>query len=264
MRGLVIGAGYVGSACIAEWPNENDTFTATTTRKERIAKLETIASHVEVVNINNREKLAELLDDADFAIICVAPKDRAKYAETYLETAQAVSQALQERKHPLYLLYTSSTSVYGDHQGKDVDASSPLLANSENGRVLIETENCYLKISNDYVDVCILRLGGIYGPGRDILNRARRMSGKKIAGKDFPTNNSPLDLIVKGIAHCVKNRVCGVRNLVENSHPTKQELYESLLKKLNLPPPVWTEPHQGGAVVSTNLDLLPVSRAGRN
>lgn len=250
MNGIIFGAGYVGCACIKEWPNKQDSLIATTTKEEKVAELRKLTPRVEVVKGSDRKKVAELIKEADFAIICVAPNHWNQYAETYLETAEGITQALSDRSRPFYLLYTSSTSVCGSHNGATIDESSPLLADSENGKILIATENCYLRAASSMVSICILRLGGIYGPGREIIDRARRFSGKTMTGRDSPTNHSSLPLITKGIIWSVHHRLTGIYHLVEDAHPTKNELYGNLLETLKLPPPVWEQPHTGGAAVS--------------
>lgn len=250
MNGIVIGAGYVGRSCISEWPDNHTQWTATTTREEKIPELLELTPRVEIIKGKDFAKLSTLIDESDFALVTVAPKDRSKYKETYLDTAQDLANTLRNRSKPFYLLYTSSTSVYGDHQGYSVDESSSLLTDNQNGKILIETEKCYLEAASNFVDVCILRLGGIHGPGREINERAKKLSGKTMTGKNFPTNHSPLPLITKGIYWCFQNRLTGIYNLVEDAHPTKNELYGSLLENLNLPPPSWEKPHSGGAIVS--------------
>lgn len=249
MQGMIIGAGYVGRAFLADWPN----LIATTTNPDNIKELKQLSPHVEVVNGSEKEKLKMLVEKCDFAVVCVAPKDRTKYAETYLETAKTLSEILSERTTPFYLLYTSSTSVYGNHEGADVDESSPCKADSNNGKILIATEECYLNIPN--IDVCILRLGGIYGPGRDLNSRAARFSGKTLNGRDIPTNSSSLSMITSGIRWCVEQRLKGIYNLVESKHPTRGEMYGKLLEKLNMPKPSWEHPHSGGACI-TNKKII--------
>lgn len=249
MKGIVIGAGYVGRTCLPLWPE----MIATTTSEKKLEELTAFTPHAEVVKGSDHEKLKQLLDQCDFAIVSVAPKDRTKYSETYLETANTLAHILKERTRPFYLLYTSSTSVYGDHNGSRVDESSPCHPESENGKILVATEQCYLNIPN--IDVCILRLGGINGPGRDLETRAEHFSGKTLTGRDIPTNNSPLPLITQGIKWCIDHRLIGVFNLVESEHPTRGELYGSLLEKLNMPKPAWVTPHAGGACVNNRKIL---------
>ena len=62
------------------------------------------------------------------------------------------------------LLFTSSTSVYAQTDGSPVDEQSPADPDRETGRLLLETERLVL----DHHGI-IVRLAGIYGPGRSVI-----------------------------------------------------------------------------------------------
>lgn len=69
------------------------------------------------------------------------------------------------------LLFTSSTGVYAQDDGSWVDEDSPTLPRSFTGIRLLEGESV---VRQAPVPAVILRLGGIYGPGRDRLIRLAR------------------------------------------------------------------------------------------
>lgn len=69
------------------------------------------------------------------------------------------------------LLFVSSSAVYGEHGDEWVDETTPPAPPSFNGRILREAELALL----DYpVDSIVLRLAGLYGPGRlQLIDRLR-------------------------------------------------------------------------------------------
>lgn len=70
------------------------------------------------------------------------------------------------------LVYTSSTSVYGQTDGSWVDEQTPAEPAGETGRLLIDTEREFLGARTAGVlAATVLRVGGIYGPGRGHLFR---------------------------------------------------------------------------------------------
>ena len=76
---------------------------------------------------------------------------------------------------PARLLYVSTTGVYGDAGGALVNEDSPLLAGTERGQRRIEAENRVRGWSAERgVGWTILRVPGIYGPGRLPLERLKR------------------------------------------------------------------------------------------
>jgi nucleoside-diphosphate-sugar epimerase len=83
-------------------------------------------------------------------------------------------------------------------------------------------------------------LGGIYGPGRELAERAKRLSGKEMAGSgEEPTNHIHLEDIIGGILYSLEHRLIGIYNLVNNLHPTRKKLYSDLCKMQQLPCPIW-------------------------
>jgi nucleoside-diphosphate-sugar epimerase len=73
---------------------------------------------------------------------------------------------------------TSSTGVYGQNQGEYVDADTPPQPGDERARLLLEAEQVWL---GSGLDVYVVRLAGIYGPGRIVGLHAVRQ-GAPLAG----------------------------------------------------------------------------------
>ncbi len=236
MKLLLMGAGYVGMALLDYLQSQSHEIFITTTSQERI---ESLKPYGEVVFLHPTDdnSLKELIDSCDAMVVLVAPKDSQSYEETYLTTAKKISSACKDRQKPFYLLYTSSTSVCQGSQSEWVNEQTPLNPQSENAKILLATEQVYLHCN---AIACILRLGGIYGPNRELIDRARRFSGKEMPGTgNEPTNNIHLDDILAAIAFCLDHSLKGIYHLVEDDHPTRKELYSNLCQLINLPSPVW-------------------------
>ncbi|MFC0709573.1 SDR family oxidoreductase [Azorhizophilus paspali] len=78
---------------------------------------------------------------------------------------------------PRRLLFVSSTGVYGQQEGEWVDENSPTEPSGFSGRVLLEAERLAL---GSGLPASVVRLAGIYGPGREwLLGQVRR--GGRIA-----------------------------------------------------------------------------------
>lgn len=238
MKLIVMGAGYVGMALLHYLQKQTHEIYITTTSQERVEYLKPFGKQVLVLHPNeNNEDFKELIDACDGIIILIAPKNAQSYEETYLNTAKRLSSALKNRSNPFYILYTSSTSVCEGQTNEWVTEEMIPHPKSENAKILLETEQCYL---NSGVPTCILRLGGIYGPGRELIDRARRFSGKEMSSTgDEPTNHIHLEDIVSGIAFCLDNSLTGIYHLVNDNHPTRRGLYSNLCEQIHLPPPIW-------------------------
>jgi nucleoside-diphosphate-sugar epimerase len=145
--------------------------------------------------------------------------------------------ALKDRQRPLQLIYTGSTSVCEGIEQQWVTEEMFLNPHAKNAQVLLETEQLYL---NGNVNACVLRLGGIYGPNRDLTERASRLSGKVMPGTGSePTNHIHLDDIVNAIEFSLNQHLTGVYHLVNDDHPTREALYGALCQQMDIPSPLW-------------------------
>jgi nucleoside-diphosphate-sugar epimerase len=112
------------------------------------------------------------LDDRlfDYVVITLTPGQRtdSRYREVYVEGTRNVLNVL--RGNPR-VLFVSSTSVYGQHQGEWVNEHTPALGDGFSGQRLLEAER--LVLAGTFPATCI-RFSGIYGPGRERLLRQMR------------------------------------------------------------------------------------------
>jgi nucleoside-diphosphate-sugar epimerase len=77
--------------------------------------------------------------------------------------------------------YLSTTGVYGDRSGGWVDETAALLPTGERGRQRVVAEQGWLDLwRSGGVPVHILRLAGIYGPGRSAFDALRAGKAKRI------------------------------------------------------------------------------------
>jgi nucleoside-diphosphate-sugar epimerase len=76
---------------------------------------------------------------------------------------------------PQRFIYLSTTGVYGDRAGASVDEETPPAPQSERAARRLAAEHCVRQWADSRaVSWCILRIPGIYGPGRLPLERLRR------------------------------------------------------------------------------------------
>ncbi len=117
----------------------------------------------------------ETLPEADWLVFAASSGGRNAEAarEIYVEALnEAIEQYGSRESTPDRLVYTSSTGVYGDHDGEWVDESTPLEPTTEKTEVLVEAERVALEESAAYgIDGTVARFSGLYGPDRYRLDR---------------------------------------------------------------------------------------------
>ncbi|MBD6618050.1 SDR family oxidoreductase [Komarekiella sp. 'clone 1'] len=241
MNIAIIGCGYVGYVVAQYWQQNMDfVVSATTTSPERVPALQPIAQRVIVTQGNDRDGLKSLLQNQDVVLLSIGAKGADSYEETYLQTAKTLVSVLQQAPCVRQLIYTGSYAVYGDRNGVWVDEETPLAPANINAQILRKTEEVLLSASNENLRVCILRLGGIYGPGRELVKIFSRYPGATRPGNgEDVTNWIHLDDIVGAIEFARRNRLQGVYNLVDDAHLTSRELLDTLFDKHNLPKVIW-------------------------
>ena len=111
----------------------------------------------------------------DYLVYCAAANESsaAGYRAAYVEGLRHVLGWLREHgQMPRRVLFVSSTSVYGQQGGEWVDESSPVEPEGYSGRILLEAEQ--LLLTSEW-PASVVRLSGIYGPGRAwLLNQVRQ------------------------------------------------------------------------------------------
>jgi nucleoside-diphosphate-sugar epimerase len=241
MKVAIVGCGYVGTATARHLQGKSDcTVTATTTTASRVSELEGVAQRVVVLKGNDAGAIASLLQDQDAVMLCVGARNADAYRESYLETVTTLVSVLQQIPTVKQVIYTGTYSVYGDCQGKLVNEESPVAPANPNGEILAETERVLLAASNPNLQVCILRLGGIYGPGRELVKIFGRWAGttRPGAGEDA-TNWVHRDDIVGGLTFALDNRLQGIYNLVGDVSLSSRELVDRIFETHNLPKATW-------------------------
>ena len=113
--------------------------------------------------------LQDLPADLGLVFFTAAPDqhDDDGYRGLYVEGLRNLVQALRvQGQQPDRLLFTSSTAVYSQNTGEWVDEDSPTEPRNFAGRRLLEAE--HLLLTSPFPSV-VVRLAGIYGPGRGRL-----------------------------------------------------------------------------------------------
>lgn len=228
MKIAIIGCGYVGSRAARAWLVEGHTVTVTTRRKERVHELQECSSDVFLLG-----DLIDLIPGQDLILLSVAAGRGGDVRSTYLETAKRLIEVIQPHQQ---IIYTGSTSVYGDAMGNWVDETSALRPSTDHARILIETEQTLQK----HEKTCIFRMGEIIGPGRNIADRLRDINGGEIkgTGENF-TNWIHIDDIIAALDLALKQKWQGIFNLCNGEHVPRKEAYQKICAQERIPLPSW-------------------------
>ena len=249
-RLVILGCGYVGAA-VARW--------GTTVGLRVTALTRNAATALLLREVGIETVVGDLADSAwhsaiegapEFALDCVSSGGGGVegYRRSYLEGMESVVAWSQARGAVGTFVYTSSTSVYPQGAGARVDEGMPATPDSDRAQVLVETENRVRSAVGAWQRWIILRLAGIYGPGRhELLEQVRR--GEVGGSPDRHLNLIHRDDIVTAVAACfgapatVGNEVF---NVADDGEATKGEIVAWIAGAIRTSPPTFTGTATGG------------------
>jgi nucleoside-diphosphate-sugar epimerase len=240
----IIGCGYIGTEVSAIWKKKGFYVTATARSPEKLDLLTRSAQKCIILKGNDEEEIIPLIANNNLLVITIAADSPEHYESAYLNTAQIMRHLALEMDMPRHLIYTSSTSVYGEHHGQWVDETSELRATSDTAKILIEAEKHYLSLQELGWHICILRLAEIYGPSRELSRRVKQLEGHTLPGSgDHYTNMVHKIDCALAIDYAHRHQLEGIYNLADEDHPTRKELYNAISYKFQLPLVKWDPTH---------------------
>lgn len=115
---------------------------------------------------------SEVFGEATHVVCTIAPGEAG-------DPALRTCRALLGRIH--WLGYLSTTGVYGGHDGGWVDETTPTLPTLPRSRQRLAAEQGWRDLASETkASLHIMRLPGIYGPGRSTLDRVRAGTAQRI------------------------------------------------------------------------------------
>ncbi|MFF2317626.1 SDR family oxidoreductase [Arthrobacter sp. NPDC058097] len=125
------------------------------------------------------------------------------YRSAYVDGVTRVLDALErDGVAPERVLFVSSTAVYGDAGGGWIDENTTPAPAGFSGRIMLEAEELLLKrLDGTGTSPVVLRLGGIYGPGRTRLIDQVRTGVALIPAQPRYTNRIHRDDAAGAIVH---------------------------------------------------------------
>jgi len=122
------------------------------------------------------DAVVKALHQASHVLVTIPPQKESGDA-----VLKYFKQTLIDHPGLRWLGYLSTTGVYGDRGGDWVDESSDLCPQWAHQKRRADAEAQWLELNNSYgIPVHVFRLAGIYGPGRNLLERVREGTARRI------------------------------------------------------------------------------------
>lgn len=232
---FVFGCGDVGTRLARLWRQRQVPVAALTRDPVRAERLREMGVTSYPGDLDAPAALADL-PVAGAVVYYLAPPPARGLTDARL---RGLLGALRERPRKWILI--STTGVYGDCKGAWIDESRPVKPGSDRARRRLDAETALRADAERHAfDSVILRVAGIYGPGR--LPEARlRSRSPMVAAQDSPyTNRIHVDDLVQVCAAAAERAPGGSLYNVSDGNPGRMtDYFTAVADTLSLPrPPV--------------------------
>jgi nucleoside-diphosphate-sugar epimerase len=174
MRVAILGCGYVGLELGRQLTDSGHEVVGVRRSSSGIEEIRAAGFEAVQADVTDPDSLSAV-PDADAVVFAASSGGRGvgNARDVYVEgMTAAIEQFADRADSPDRFVYTSSTGVYGDHDGEWVDESTAVDRSTERTAVLADAESVALERTAEVgMDGTAVRLGGIYGPGRYRLER---------------------------------------------------------------------------------------------
>lgn len=250
MRLMIFGAGFSGRA-IGKRLSETFAFVGGTTRSEdKFAMLrEHQISPFEFTGSGFSSELEAELKTTTHLIQSISPD---KSGDPLIPLLDGKLRDVMPKLE--WVGYLSTVGVYGNHDGAWVDEETQCKPVSKRSVARMEAENSWQNICGDAdIPLAILRLSGIYGPGRNTFENYKKGTARRLIKKDQVFNRIFVDDIAGATELLIQNNAPGIFNVTDNEPAPPQDVVAYAAEFLGIAPPV--------EIDFESADLSPMARS---
>jgi nucleoside-diphosphate-sugar epimerase len=250
MHVMIFGAGYSGKAIANALKTEVATISGTTRSKDKFVSLAAAGMTpllFDGAHLNN--DLVAAMANVTHLVQSIAP---GKDGDPLL--ALLGDDLKKHMPNLKWLAYLSTVGVYGDHDGAWVDEETPCRPVSARSmeRVVAETAWAAAAQKAD-LPLAIMRLSGIYGPGRNAFMNFEKGTARRLVKKDQVFNRIRVEDIGAALAFLAGKNQDGIFNVTDDEPGPPQDVVSFAATLMGVEPP----PEQA----FETADLTPMARS---
>ena len=247
---MIFGAGYSGKAIAAAMAGPGWRIAGTTRSEDKAGAL--AASGIVPFLFDGTmigEDLAGELQTVTHLVQSIAP---GRDGDPLLRLAFGSIRTLMTKLE--WIGYLSTVGVYGDHGGAWVDENTPCNPVSARSLERLEAEQAWTALGeSENLPVALLRLSGIYGPGRNAFRNLAEGTARRLVKKDQVFNRIRVEDIGAATRLLAERKLAGIYNVTDHEPAPPQDVVTEAARLMGIAPP----PEQP---VET-ADLSPMARS---
>jgi nucleoside-diphosphate-sugar epimerase len=227
MKLFIAGLGYTASRLIATQGHAFDRITGTVRSADKRAQLTGLEIDLFGGSVASSETLAKAAS-ADVVLISVPPSPSGDAVLDHFATAIADGAARR-------VIYLSTVGVYGDHAGAWIDEDTVPEPELDRTVSRLAVERRWRDLLGDRL--AVLRLAGIYGPGRNALVELSRGRARRIVKPGQVFNRIHTDDIARAIMAAIVSDYGGTWNICDDEPAPPQDVIAYAAKLMGIAPP---------------------------
>jgi len=231
---FILGAGYSAKAFAATRGDAATRIAGTTRSAEKFEALRHVG--VEPLLFDGSALSPDLLESlrqATHLVVSISPEEGGDPV-IGLVGGDLAKLAPQLR----WIGYLSTVGVYGNHDGGWVDERSECRPVSKRSGLRLEAENQWLALGEEAgVPVAVLRLSGIYGPGRNAFVNLRNGTAKRLIKPGQVFNRIHVADIAGALWHLADRDLGGIFNVTDDLPAPPQDVVAYAASLMGVEPP---------------------------
>lgn len=241
VRVLIVGCGYVGLPLGAELARRGHAVFGLRRTADGAEALRAAGVTPAVADVTQPDSLRALPGPFDWVVNTVSSSKGGAdvYRAVYVEGTRNLIAWLAGSGLRKFI-YTSSTSVYAQADGGMVTEESAAEPVAETGRLLVEAENLLLAAAREQMfPAVVLRVAGIYGPGRGHLFQQFLRGEARVSGDGSRLLNMIHrdDVVGAAIAALERGEPGRIYNVADDEPVSQLEFFRWLSEQLLKPLP---------------------------
>lgn len=233
MRVLIFGAGFSGRRFAQEIGPVADHVAGTTRSAEkadalRAAGIEPLLFDDSVIDAN----LAAQVMDCTHLVVSIAPNEAGD--PVLMQAADLIAKAPRLK----WIGYLSTVGVYGNHDGAWVDEDTECRPVSKRSIQRCAAESAWLEFGREHdIAVAVLRLSGIYGPGRNALVNLDRGTARRLVKPGQVFNRIHVADIAAALRLLALRNRAGIYNITDDEPAPPQDVVACAAELMGVAPP---------------------------
>lgn len=250
MHVMIFGAGYSGKAISNALKTQASTIAGTTRSEDKFSSL-TAAGMMPFLfdGAHLNDELITSMGNVTHLVQSIAPGKEGDPLLALL--GDDLKRLLPNLK---WLTYLSTVGVYGDHDGAWVDEDTPCRPVSARSVERVAAETAWATAAQRAdVPLAILRLSGIYGPGRNAFMNFEKGTARRLVKKDQVFNRIRVEDIGAALTFLAQGNQRGVFNVTDDEPGPPQDVVSYAATLMGIEPPP-EQPFE-------TADLTPMARS---